>query len=589
MSRQEKQTSRWLRLSLDTWLWEVIAIVSSLPFFIAILTLLFVCDQKQSPKLPSGITLNTIVSILSTASKSSLIFAMSSAIGQLKWISFRKERAPLYDLQLADDAGRGPLGSFLILLRYKGRAVVCVGAAVIVLGLAFEPFMQQIISYPIRQTPSADLHASVKRAQYPLFYNAAFDIIDAAMAGVWSENFETSPICPSGNCTFAPYRSTGWCSKCEDATSQARLVGCSTDDNATLFTRSECRVVLPHGNSSLTTNDLKSVQDRARLGIMSVPGSLMWAVSNPFAPEDTINTTIAGVKSPSTVFAHAELVIPTFSNGTYYATAKELKIRRVTQCVLTPCSRQYTVSVTQGVPTVNVSAPDYGEDFQRGDGRYCWKPTQTGRPAHTSNLTYTELYNSNVSYIDTRETPLVSAAQSVICPVSIIPEGLSSWPFSAIWLDYKRTNPQKPQLLERIDGRWESEVSFRALRVGLESIVRNIAASLTKVGLEHANDTVYGAVYITEVYVQVTWAFIALPTALIVMGTFFLVLTILISSRQDVGLWKTSILPAFYHGLDNGMLGDRDYEAMSAMDRAGTFTNVELILPQGEKRLRLVA
>lgn len=70
----------WASLD-DTWLLEIVALVFSVACFIAIIILLRIYDQKPSPDLSHGLTLNTIVSLLATASRSSLLFAVAAAIG----------------------------------------------------------------------------------------------------------------------------------------------------------------------------------------------------------------------------------------------------------------------------------------------------------------------------------------------------------------------------------------------------------------------------------------------------------------------------------------------------------------------------
>ncbi|KAL5333535.1 hypothetical protein BJX70DRAFT_380753 [Aspergillus crustosus] len=401
---QHAKSSRWYWLCLDTWFWEVVALFLSLSCYIAILSLLFVYDQKQSPKLPSGITLNTIVSILSTGSKSSLIFSMSSGIGQLKWIGVRKQRIRLNDIQLADDAGRGPLGSFFILMRYKGRSIVCIGAAVIVLALAYDPFMQQIISYPIQRTTSPDLHASFKQPRYPLFDDNETDIRDAVYAGIWTDSFETAPYCPFGNCTFAPFWSPGWCSSCGDVTAQARLVGCNVFSeqkhlvSRTLYLqrRSTTRRAVGHLDRENNTSQTggcwcSQCTDRYRQGI----------------------------NNPSTVLAHAELDIPL--NGNRYdlalpQTQRQLRLKRVTQCVISPCSRQYNVSVSSGIPSVNIAPPFYGEVIRRDPRSFCWKPNHPGSAPHDPNLVFAQSPGGAE----------VSTAENAICPMDGIgPESLA--------------------------------------------------------------------------------------------------------------------------------------------------------------------
>jgi hypothetical protein len=135
------------RYHMIPWSWEVLSLIFSNLCFVAVLATLLGYNGKPSSELPCGVTLNAIVSVLATGTKSSLIFVTSTAIGQLKWIWYR-QRNRIYDMQIFDDASRGLLGSILIVLRHKMWSLVSLGAAITLLALAIDPFMQQLLSYP---------------------------------------------------------------------------------------------------------------------------------------------------------------------------------------------------------------------------------------------------------------------------------------------------------------------------------------------------------------------------------------------------------------------------------------------------------
>ncbi|KAL4915813.1 hypothetical protein BDW62DRAFT_203264 [Aspergillus aurantiobrunneus] len=77
-------------------------------------------------------------------------------------------------------------------------------------------------------------------------------------------------------------------------------------------------------------------------------------------------------------------------------------------------------------------------------------------------------------------------------------------------------------------------------------------------GLDYSNKTVQGAAYLWQV------------------------------KRHDVGLPKISVLPVFYHTVNEGDEGHDDYEIMTSMDRTARETIVELVVLDGEKILRLL-
>jgi len=69
------------------------------------------------------VSLNTIVSRLSTFAKGCILLLLSRSIGQLKWICFRSRRQRLSDLRTFDSASRGALGSAELLWMQKGNYV----------------------------------------------------------------------------------------------------------------------------------------------------------------------------------------------------------------------------------------------------------------------------------------------------------------------------------------------------------------------------------------------------------------------------------------------------------------------------------
>jgi hypothetical protein len=93
-------TANWFyRITLDTWVPEILALFVSAASIVAITSILKYYDSTKSPKLPYGITLNAIISILATVSRSMLIFAVSMCIGQLKWCWYHERKRRVEDIQ----------------------------------------------------------------------------------------------------------------------------------------------------------------------------------------------------------------------------------------------------------------------------------------------------------------------------------------------------------------------------------------------------------------------------------------------------------------------------------------------------------
>jgi len=99
----------------DWWLLELGALVIAALCLGCIIIVLFVYRNSPLPSWPWGITLNTLLSVLSQVSNLGLMTALIGAFGQQKWLWFRKSRKSLNDFNAFDKASRGPWGSLLLL------------------------------------------------------------------------------------------------------------------------------------------------------------------------------------------------------------------------------------------------------------------------------------------------------------------------------------------------------------------------------------------------------------------------------------------------------------------------------------------
>lgn len=139
---QAPKTSSWN----PWWTWEIIATVASLVAQAAVVAILASMQDKPLGRWHWFININTSVSVLTTAAKSTMLFSVTACLGQLKWIYFRGERRQLRHFGLFDEAVKGPLGATQVLWSIRW-ITACIGAAVVVLALGFDPFAQQVIRF----------------------------------------------------------------------------------------------------------------------------------------------------------------------------------------------------------------------------------------------------------------------------------------------------------------------------------------------------------------------------------------------------------------------------------------------------------
>ncbi|KAK6848976.1 hypothetical protein PG995_012809 [Apiospora arundinis] len=254
-SSRLRASSHW-----TDWKWELILLSLSVLSLVATAVTLY---RLSGSSLDSwgGFFLrpNTLVSILAAMSKTSLAFAVSSCIAQAKWNWYRRGQDNLLVFERFDEASKGPWGSFRLLgtirLRYTlmrtGSHWSALGALIILTLLAYEPFLQTIITqYGIldREPPSTRaitgqcMRLDSGRVKFDLVpfslgnYNKTgveacsrwrqpvsepelgmqASVFNGFQNSLQTRKMNASASCPTGNCTFGRFVSLGVCSKCAD-------------------------------------------------------------------------------------------------------------------------------------------------------------------------------------------------------------------------------------------------------------------------------------------------------------------------------------------------------------------------------------
>ena len=101
------------------WLYEISSLALSVLAVITLICVLRAYENRPNPQWRLGISLNTVVSILSTVFRASLMLPVAHALSQSGWIWFTQRPRPLSDICWYDSASRGPLGSVQLLWRLR--------------------------------------------------------------------------------------------------------------------------------------------------------------------------------------------------------------------------------------------------------------------------------------------------------------------------------------------------------------------------------------------------------------------------------------------------------------------------------------
>lgn len=139
--------------SRDPWVWELASLWTSITCLTVMLVLLIVYRDKPMIESSTGLTFDAIISVSITAAKAAMLSAVASVMDQLKWDWFRNRKSQLHTFEVFDGASRGGLWGAVSFLRdIRCRSTAAIGAVVILLSLAIDPFAQQLLTYPLRLT-----------------------------------------------------------------------------------------------------------------------------------------------------------------------------------------------------------------------------------------------------------------------------------------------------------------------------------------------------------------------------------------------------------------------------------------------------
>lgn len=115
-SSPKNRIDQWI---VDTWAFEIGSWIFSTILLMGIALTLALHDNQPLPNWPWGITINALVSLLSTFATSGLVVVLTSIIGQTRWVEFATQKRRISEFEIYDEASRGPLGSLRLLLRLK--------------------------------------------------------------------------------------------------------------------------------------------------------------------------------------------------------------------------------------------------------------------------------------------------------------------------------------------------------------------------------------------------------------------------------------------------------------------------------------
>lgn len=582
---------------------------------------MFVALGQQDGKLSQGwtlpldrnLSLNTLVAILSTFLRASMVAIAASIISQGKWVWYWDETVPartLQNLQHFEDASRGIWGALRLLpivLRHSVAALLA--ALIIILSFAIGPFVQQSIRTVAQeiavegQMSSLPVTYSMKITSDNWFHTTTETMFNAQMKGLiistlgspFAKDSNISAECSTGNCNFPSWEnktaislsrfinaaSVGVCNSCLDATALT---------TNTVYTYNDTEIVqtyLPNGLKIERFNDEGS--------IAFTSGDLSWA--DQLYDHET---------RALSRWAYVNITVLS------YSLRKQDRMSHLQEgamsiiCSLYPCLRAYSAFVKDGKlnETILQSTPLYpdvgGFTGNVSDAEAYWIRRsgyfpETGvilaavqEPCRVEDTIY---IGSNISQFhdsDSIMIRLLDPYEAPNYPVRVVPRqclfrvGASffgllgsfltidlfanstcSWQGASIWQDTSIECMEKWWLGQF----WEDgNATTDTIKTRFAAIADSLTAQM-RLGFcrePGSRDHIAGTTLQTVPFTVIAWPWLIFPTVMLLVETFVLLGMIVGTSRgrEDEMVWKSNLLPFVFHH-DRFLLESRE-EMVSA-------------------------
>ena len=370
--------------------------------------------------------------------------------------------------------------------------------------------------------------------------------------------------CASGNCTWLnEYSTAGWCSYCEDISSQITITNASNGDHRTI------------GWQNLTTSLLGSVSTSSNLN--GTPGTEQMAAAGPLNSslglDFLLGATDFGTNNPVTGNPW-----PDCNTTDAKETLWKCRGYGAARCSIEPCVKTFNASVEAGKLTeillntsTNWGYPSMNSFLSYMLDTECINPdelTMLSKGGYNIDPQQRWLgYNVtfDVWNLTSNTFPESMAFRGCIYGWDeIFTQSLSYW-FGGAFTGFVTGPWNVPEApLGQFDGLQPLQTIYNYGNVSFESVAQtfeNISISLTnwmrQNGVTNYSIPAVGFATQDRTCVAIRWAWLIYPAALVVLNLCFFVLMVVqtwpsstSSKRQNnPGIFKTNPLPLLYHGL----------------------------------------
>ncbi|KFY31159.1 hypothetical protein V493_01335 [Pseudogymnoascus sp. VKM F-4281 (FW-2241)] len=584
-----ERPSIWTRIH-ESWITEFLALIVAAGAIAAIVILLSKHDRTERPSW-NGVTINSVVSWLTTAAGICMAYVAGMVISQLKWVWFAQQARSIEDMRLFNGAG-GVAGALELMVRLRVRHFAVITLLAIIIAVGLDPFSQNLIGFYDDDVVDVDQVAMVTRSRW---YNtvgppirAGFDgtnpnlkvNVDSALSSLGQSTNASLPlfICNTGNCTYPPFATLAYRAVCTEVSDKIKVNSSEARTSKKndflrefyLGVVDDSKFKIEYYNATVGNPALMRARDGE--GYMVYPN-----ISSPSKSREVFQYLRMDI-DPNFMYVSAVV------NDTVAVVAQE--------CIIMPCVRSIEASVRHGVysETVLDTYTEVIDRFTKVNDtnnygsilRPPWGPDKGIHPGDDNEFGVglgVTASMSNENYPGTILTGYITTQDGGSGLVS------SSDQLRYIWYADVSTLDTCPYT-----SRGKKDKFACAMQAVADAYTQTVRDSVYKTnGTASPEGFARGETLVSRTFIRVEWRWIALHITVWALTAIGWVGTVLISKNLGIPFWRNNPMPMIYMYSDAQAQGQSAARSGSSlgmdMENGGDDVMMRLINEEGNMRL----
>ena len=489
---------------------------------------------------------------------------------------------------------------------HTDRFTALLAVAVAVLSLGFEPFVQQSVKYPLRDLPissTSPLLPTVRNANFATspVSNLTVNFNAVITQALYADSvLRLQPACAGTSCAWPEYTSVAFCASCEDAMHDITiepeydpaLRAFTGNDYLSTFSTTDIDLGSMWGGTSLgkskntpytvslgqgypTTFQLNTtvqveISDSSNASTLSYPETLVWNLHAHdgigyqlgISEENGVyfiytNNTINGIKGPLKAFGYVNLA-PAADGSRLVATSAQ-------RCAIWLCAQQYASTFRNGTLSARVTDTNYGiyhpSQGIRDESYLYWR-------AHVNGSLYQGGFQDQSGAVGNM------ILVDVYAPLTNLEGSVIRWRNTGYAPGYNT-------------GLYNAAPDVMQFISNVENNTAKIAQGLSNFIQQHGDSHAVGQAYLATPFVEVRWAWLTFPLALIVIVLVALISTMYQTHHRRMPIWKSSPFPLLYNYRTCDVCRtNKDATAQAMLAPATTTSRHEELAKETHLRLR---